>query len=113
MPIEAPPRTLRLNPVFKRNTDWIVRFVPIEGSEPDYPVGTTVWFRQYADAKAEDEIGSGIEGEIVDGEIRFKIESAITGPVPAGRQVRGYISYPNTPTSDDLPLFKGVVVRDD
>lgn len=110
--IEVPTRAARVNPVFSRNADWIGRFVPT--SDVEIPPGSTAWFRMYTDATATEEIGDGYEGEYTeDGEIRFKIESAFCDVIPAGRQVRCYLSFPNSPSSDDVLFWKGKVVRDD
>lgn len=105
-------RPNRVDPLFVKRQDWIVRFEPYEG-DPDYPDGTEVWFRQYEDPLATTEIGVAVQGEIVDGGIRFKIESAITDDIPKGVYVRIYIKYPNSPTSDDYCFAKGRVQRDD
>lgn len=101
----------RINPVFSKRQDWIAVFEP-DGEDPDFPVGTTFVFKVYDDPDVDIEIYT-TNAVLVDGEIRFKIESAITDPIPAGKQIRIYAEYPNSPTPDNYTWAKGIVKRDD
>lgn len=101
----------KINFVFSKRQDWIVVFEP-DGADPDFPDGTTFTAKIYADGDLETELLSA-EATLVSGEIRFKIESAVTDPIPAGKPVRIYAEYPSSPTPDNYTWAKGIVKRDD
>lgn len=111
-PIDVGWKPRRINPVFSKRQDWIAVFEPDSDPPPEFPVGTTYVFKIYDDFELENELISA-NAELVDGEIRFKIESAITDPIPPGKQCRIYAEYPNTPTPDNYTWAKGVTKRDD
>lgn len=106
------PSENKINPVFSKRQDWIVAFQPDSVPAPVFPDGTTFTLKIYEDGGLEAEVLSNA-ATIVSGEIRFRIESAITDLIPAGKPVRIYASYPNTPDTDDFTWSKGIVKRDD
>lgn len=107
--------------ILARGQDWITTLQPpADWPTEVWPDGTTVTARLYppgTDELAPDDWpdpDAEWEADItVDDEVYFKVESTLTDLILDESVVRVYVSYPNTPTTDDYRWLKGTVRRDD